>query len=75
MTLFFDWLDMYLQNAEISTDMPGRPGDDNLAFVRNKNNEITAVLFIEAKCTLTHSATLINDAHSKLSKCNIIPVS
>ena len=36
----FDWLDMYLQNAEISTDIPGRTGDDNLAFLRNKNNEI-----------------------------------
>ena len=71
----FDWLDMYLQNAEISTDIPGRTGDDNLAFLRNKNNEIIAVLFIEAKCTLTHNVTLINDAHSKLSKSNIIPVS
>ena len=38
----FDWLDMYLQNAEISTDIPGRTGDDNLAFLRNINNEIIA---------------------------------
>lgn len=71
----FDWLDMYLQNAETSAEIPGRTGDDNLAFVRNENNEITAVLFIEAKCTLTHNPSLINDAHSSLSKGNIFPVS
>ncbi len=71
----FDWLDMYLQNAETSAEIPGRTGDDNLAFVRNDNKEIIAVLFIEAKCTLSHNANLINDAHSKLSKSNIIPVS
>ncbi len=71
----FDWLDMYLQNDETSAEIPGRTGDDNLAFVRNENNEITAVLFIEAKCTLTHNPSLINDAHSSLSKGNIFPVS
>lgn len=71
----FDWLDMYLQNTETSAEIPGRTGDDNLAFVRNENNEITAVLFIEAKCTLTHNPSLINDAHSSLSKGNIFPVS
>lgn len=71
----FDWLDMYLQNAKTSAEIPGRTGDDNLAFVRNENNEITAVLFIEAKCTLTHNSSLINNAHSSLSKGNIFPVS
>ena len=46
----------------------GRTGDDCLAFWRNwQDGEIFLVLYCEAKCSLSHNASLINDAHAKLN--------
>ncbi len=45
----------------------GRTGDDCLAFRRNQNGEVILVLYCEAKCSIKHDASLINDAHEKLN--------
>lgn len=44
----------------------GRTGDDGLAFRRNKSGHIIGFVFCEAKCTATHDASLISDAHEKI---------
>lgn len=48
--------------------VPGRTGDDCLAFKRNDQGVIIGMLVCEAKCTLDHSAQLLNDAHSKAAQ-------
>jgi hypothetical protein len=52
----------------------GRLGDDMLAFQCDDQGKITRVLFCEAKCTASHSSTLVVDAHRKSSDSKIIPV-
>lgn len=47
--------------------LPGRTGDDCLAFVRS-DGEIVAVLACEAKCTDGHAASMIAEAHEKVSR-------
>lgn len=54
--------------------VPGRTGDDCLAFERNDNGDIVRVMICESKCTADHNATLINDAHEKVSSSNVLPV-
>lgn len=48
--------------------VPGRTGDDCLAFKRDAQGVIIAMLACEAKCTLTHSSTLLNEAHAKAAQ-------
>lgn len=47
--------------------IPGRRGDDCLAFKRNRDGQITHSLMCEAKCTADHDSGAINEAHQKLS--------
>ncbi len=68
-----DQLDMYHQTGQIGTAIVGRTGDDCLAFVI-QNGIITKTLFLEAKCTKSHKAQTIKDAHQKVSSLNLIPV-
>jgi hypothetical protein len=45
----------------------GRTGDDGLAFRRDrKTGAIVGYIYCEAKCTATHDAGLIADAHEKI---------
>jgi len=46
--------------------IPGRTGDDCLAF-KMENGKITKLLYCEAKCTISHNASLIANAHHALS--------
>ncbi len=62
------------QTGAPSTPLPGRPGDDCLAFQKNSDGEITRSLVAEAKCTSDHDAHLIADGFRQLSKANTIPV-
>jgi hypothetical protein len=67
-------LERIRQTGEAAGIIPGRTGDDCLAFQRNDQGRIIRSLFCEAKCTRTHSRTLINEAHEKLSDSMRVPV-
>jgi len=54
--------------------IPGRTGDDMLAFLRDADGRITRSLVCEAKCTRTHQSHLISDAHKKASSAHLIPL-
>jgi hypothetical protein len=73
--LAFDQIGRLSQGTANPKKIPGRTGDDNLAFVRDENGFINKILFCEAKCTADHDSTLISDAHEKVSEANLIPVS
>ncbi len=47
--------------------MPGRTGDDCLAFKRERDGSISKILYCEAKCTGDHNSDMIRDAHEKVS--------
>lgn len=66
----FDQLERIRQTGEPFKHVPGRTGDDCIAFQLDNNNEITRSLVCESKCTLKHDMGLINDAHEKISKEN-----
>ncbi len=70
----FQQLDMMDQTGADAELRPGRTGDDCLAFSRDADGNIVAVLFCEAKCTADHDAGLIADAHEKSSLPNLLPV-
>jgi hypothetical protein len=55
--------------------IPGRTGDDALAFEVDDEGSVVAWLWGEAKCTHDHSSTLISDAHAQLSRAIRAPVS
>jgi hypothetical protein len=69
-----DEIERLRQNPGATKKLPGRTGDDNLAFVRAKDGNIYKGLFCEAKCTASHDSGLIADAHEKLSQSNLLPV-
>ncbi|GAB1773225.1 hypothetical protein [Priestia megaterium] len=69
----FDQLEMLMQTGENIENIPGRTGDDCLAFVLD-NGKIIKVLFCEAKCTAGHSETMIKKAHEQISTSNRYPV-
>lgn len=70
----FQYLEQRSQNGNAPSAIVGRTGDDCLAFRRDADGAVVAVLFCEAKCTATHDATLIRDAHEKLSASAIVDV-
>lgn len=65
--LAFDQLEKYWETGQTPGVIPGRTGDDNLAFLRDEQGNIISALFCEAKCTNSHDSALIVDAHEKLS--------
>ena len=52
----------------------GQPGDDCLAFSAGPEGYVTASLVGEAKCTNDHVASMLEDAHSKVSSIEPRPV-
>lgn len=54
--------------------IPGRTGDDALAFEIDDDDHITAWLWIEAKCTHRHRSSLVGDGHETLSEEIVVPV-
>lgn len=52
---------------------PGRTGDDGLAFRINRENTITDVLTLEAKCLVENNNAKIEEAHRKLAAGAIRP--
>lgn len=51
----------------IAERRPGRTGDDAIAFRINRQNTITDVLTLEAKCLGENSTAKIEEAHKKLT--------
>ena len=70
----FEQLEMIVQTEEEAGIIPGRTGDDCLAFLRNDQGEITKSLICEAKCTSTHQTKMIREAHKKQNTSNPKPV-
>lgn len=64
----FQQLEEIKQNDNWDKIIPGRTGDDGLAFERNQNGKIICWMACEAKCTSSHNSGLISDNHEKLSK-------
>jgi hypothetical protein len=67
----FQQLEAIRQNGAEPRTIPGRTGDDCLAFEIDENWNIIRVLYCEAKCTASHDAHLITDAHEKVSEAQI----
>jgi len=61
----YDTLEKFAQIGKIPKAVIGRAGEDNIAFLRDGQGNITKELRCEAKCSLTHNAGLIDDAHKK----------
>jgi hypothetical protein len=67
-------LEKVRQEGGSAPTIPGRLGDDMLAFHCDDQGKITHVLFCEAKCTANHNSELVAEAHQKSSDNKIIPV-
>jgi hypothetical protein len=63
------------QTGQASTPLPGRTGNDCLAFLRSEHGQITCILFCEAKCAADHRSDMVRDAHEQLSDGTLVPVS
>jgi len=70
----FQQLELMKQTDNWERQIVGRTGDDGLAFARDANGHIVAWLACEAKCTRTHSSTLIGENHEKLSQAVSRPI-
>jgi hypothetical protein len=73
-TVAFQQLDRVNQTGETLTHLPGRTGDDCLAFRHDDNWLISATMCCEAKCTANHDTGQIAAAHEKSSLDNPNPV-
>lgn len=54
--------------------IPGRTGDDCLAFRRNTDGSIKRSLYCEAKCTKDHNASMISEAHKKVNSSAMVSI-
>jgi hypothetical protein len=70
----FQALERRRQLGGIARPVPGRTGDDCVAFVRNEDGRIVEWLMCEAKCTHDHDAGLIRKGHEQLSLPLTAPV-
>lgn len=67
----FQYLESVRQTGRTLGSLPGRTGDDCLAFQIDEQGRITRVLYCEAKCTRSHDSELIRDAHEKVGSSAI----
>ena len=79
--LFRHHLEAFRQLEQLHQDsrsigiIPGRTGDDCLAFKRDDTGKITHSLVCEAKCTNGHDySNLLMEAHEKISEPNLKPL-
>lgn len=63
-----------LRNEEEINAIPGRTGDDCIAFSRDEHGTIRKCLFCEAKCTGSHDSSMISEAHEQISSSKKLPV-
>jgi hypothetical protein len=71
----FDELERWRQGGPAPGRIPGRFGDDFLAFGRRADGAIERTLVGEAKCTSKHSRAMIREAHTQISDSASRPVS
>lgn len=70
----FQQLERLRQMGEEPGPIPGRFGDDCLAFRRNAKGTIIAILYCEAKCTADHDTGMLSEGHQKLSDGAVVDV-
>ncbi|HYT42271.1 MAG TPA: DEAD/DEAH box helicase, partial [Methylomirabilota bacterium] len=58
----FEHLEKINLTGDPATPLPGRTGDDCLAFQRDGRGEISRILYCEAKCTSSHNDGMIAEA-------------
>lgn len=71
----FDKLELMRQVGDDPGIIPGRSGDDCVAFLRSSEARILASLICEAKCSLNHDANLVAKAHRQVSSSHPKPLS
>lgn len=71
----FQELERCRQTGAAARQVPGRTGDDCLAFCLDDQGEVEKSMVCEAKCTGEHDASLVSDAHDQLSRGLDLPVS
>ncbi len=70
----FQHLELMRQTSKQAKPIPGRTGDDCLAFQRDSDGKIVRSLYCEAKCTSTFYKKLAEDAHNKVSTAEIVDI-
>ncbi len=70
----FDYLDTIRQTGESPCDIPGRTGDDTVAFLRKDDGSIGKALVCESKCTKDYKTDKCAEAHKKASDLRPKPV-
>jgi hypothetical protein len=71
----FELLERVRQGASVPRAIPGRTGDDCLAFLRDASGNVTHALVCEAKCYARHDEDAVSAAHEKVSGPELVPVS
>ncbi|MBS1953393.1 MAG: hypothetical protein JST89_04350 [Cyanobacteria bacterium SZAS-4] len=70
----FDQIARINQTGKIATKIPGRLGDDCLAFSRNDDGDVVQYLCCEAKCLKKHNSGTAAKAHEQLSGAELKPI-
>ncbi len=70
----FQYLEFVRQTGKRKKSLPGRTGDDCLAFQTDDQGQIVRSLYCEAKCTRGHSNKMISDAHKKVSESEMVDI-
>lgn len=71
----FDQLERMRETGEKPKAIFGRTGNDCLAFQLDEEGRIKRTLICEAKCSDSHDASMIAEAHEQISDPGSIPVS
>jgi hypothetical protein len=70
----FQQLEALPPAANATATVPGRTGDDCLAFRRDGTGRIIKILYCEAKCTADHDTAMIAAAHDKAATGSIVDI-
>jgi hypothetical protein len=70
----FHQLEAIRQTGEEAGLLPGRTGDDCLAFQLDGDGRIVRSLYCEAKCTPGHRSSMVAEAHRKVSDAAIVDI-
>lgn len=70
----FQQLEAMRRSGRPAGIIPGRTGDDCLAFKVNDEGRITHVLYCESKCLARNSHEKIADAHEKVSNSEMVDI-
>lgn len=70
----FDYIDTIREGGETPSDIPGRTGDDTLAFLRRSDGSIKKALVCESKCITKYRPEKCAEAHKKVSQSGTKPI-